>query len=213
MKYFVSGTDTNIGKTVAVAWLAKKFAGEGRSAVTQKLIQTGCEGISEDILAHRKITGSGLLPEDEDRTTCRYVLKFPASPHLACEMEGVEVDLGQLAKDTATLEDRYGTVLIEGAGGLLVPIKKGFSTADYISENRLPLILVVPSRLGSLNHALLSLEYCRAREISLAGVVYNTYPSAPKDIEDSTREYIKDYISKNFPDANFWEMNFVPEAE
>ena len=77
MKYFVSGTDTNIGKTVAVAWLAKKFASEGRKVVTQKLIQTGCEGISEDILAHRKITGSGLLPEDENRTTCRYVLKFP----------------------------------------------------------------------------------------------------------------------------------------
>ncbi len=213
MKYFVSGTDTNIGKTVAVAWLAKKFASEGRKVVTQKLIQTGCEGISEDILAHRKITGSGLLPEDENRTTCRYVLKFPASPHLACEMEGVEIDLEQLAKDAATLECGYDVVLIEGAGGLLVPLKKDFSTADYIVKNGIGLVLVVPSRLGSLNHALLSLEYCRARGINLAGIVYNTYPTAPKEIEDSTREYIKDYISKNFPDAEFWEMNFVPEAK
>ena len=99
------------------------------------------------------------------------------------------------------------------AGGLLVPLKKDFSTADYIVKNGIGLVLVVPSRLGSLNHALLSLEYCRARGINLAGIVYNTYPAAPKEIEDSTREYIKDYISKNFPDAEFWEMNFVPEAK
>lgn len=79
--FFISGTDTGIGKTVATAALARKLAEAGENPVTQKLVQTGCGGVSEDIIAHRKIMGSGLLPEDLDFTTCPYVLKYPASPH------------------------------------------------------------------------------------------------------------------------------------
>lgn len=208
-KIFVSGTDTGVGKTAAVGWLAKMEIEAGRTAATQKLVQTGCSGISEDILEHRRIMGSGLLPEDLDFTTCRYVAKFPASPHLAFAMEGRSVDYSRAAADGDMLEKKYATVFIEGAGGLLVPLAEGFLTADYVAEHSLPLALVVPSRLGSLNHALLSLEYCRRRGLELWGVVYNSYPKAPAEIEDSTRAYLKKYLAEHFASARFLEMGRI----
>ena len=208
-KIFVSGTDTGVGKTAATGWLAKMEIEAGRTAATQKLVQTGCSGISADILEHRRIMGVQLLPEDLDFTTCRYVAKFPASPHLAFAMEGRSVDYSRAAADGDMLEKKYGTVFIEGAGGLLVPLAEGLLTADYVEEHSLPLALVVPSRLGSLNHALLSLEYCRDRGLELWGVVYNTYPQAPAEIEDSTRAYLKKYLAENFAPARFLEMGRV----
>lgn len=208
-KIFVSGTDTGVGKTAATGWLAKMEIEAGRTAATQKLVQTGCSGISEDILEHRRIMGVQLLPEDLDFTTCRYVAKFPASPHLAFAMEGRSVDYSRAAADGDMLEKKYATVFIEGAGGLLVPLAEGLLTADYVEEHSLPLALVVPSRLGSLNHALLSLEYCRDRGLELWGVVYNTYPQAPAEIEDSTRAYLKKYLAENFAPARFLEMGRV----
>lgn len=205
-KIFVSGIDTNIGKTVAAGWLARNFMAQGKSVITQKLIQTGCVGISEDILAHRKIMGAGILPEDSDSTTCKYVLRFPSSPHLACRLENVKLDLRSIAENTEKLARKFDVVIIEGAGGLMVPLTEDVLTSDYIKENDLQVALVVSSRLGSLNHALLSLEYCLKKPLKLYGIVYNTYPKADKEIEDSTRDYLKAYLEKNFPGAKFLEM-------
>lgn len=205
-KIFVSGIDTNIGKTVAAGWLARNFMAQGKSVVTQKLIQTGCSGISEDVLVHRKIMGVGILPEDLDGTTCKYVLRFPSSPHLACKLENVKLDLGSIAENTEKLAQKFDVVIIEGAGGLMVPLTDGILTSDYVKENNLQVALVVSSRLGSLNHALLSLEYCLRKPLKLYGVIYNTYPTEEKEIEDSTRDYLRAYLSRNFPSAEFLEM-------
>ena len=208
-KFFVSGTDTGVGKTIVTGMLARNMLQEGKSVITQKLIQTGCEGISEDIIEHRKIMGVPLFEEDRNFTTCRYVAKFPASPHLAFEMEGIEPDYGAIAADTEFLEKKFGTVIVEGAGGLMVPLKKGFLTADYVADRGLELVLVVPSRLGSLNHALLSLEYCIQRGINLRAIVYNTYPEAPKQIEVSTLEYLEGYLADKFSGAEIIRMGKV----
>lgn len=204
--FFVSGIDTGIGKTVATGVFAKKLAEKGANPITQKLIQTGCEGISEDILEHRKVMGIPLTPEDRDFTTCPYVLKYPASPHLSCAMEGVKIDYSKIDACTKILSERYSHVIIEGAGGLMVPLEENYLTADFISDRKIPLILVVSSRLGSLNHALLNFEVCKLRDISVCGIIYNTFPKAPVEIEDSTRDYLKKYLSKHLPDAFFMEI-------
>lgn len=206
MKFFVSGTDTNIGKTAATGWLARRYAERGLKVATQKLVQTGCGGISEDILEHRRIMGCGVLPCDADFTTCRYVFKYPASPHLAAAMEGATLDFDALASDTAKLEEAFDVVLVEGAGGLGVPLKEGFTTADYIAKYAMPLWLVVPSKLGSLSHALMSLEYCASRGIKLAGIVYNTFPKAPAEIEKSTCEYLAAELARSWKGAELLEL-------
>ena len=92
---FVSGIDTDAGKTYCTAWLANKLRAEGRSVITQKFIQTGCTGISEDILKHREIMGIEPQEVDKDGTTCPYVMTYPASPHLAAEIDHVVIDTGK----------------------------------------------------------------------------------------------------------------------
>jgi len=208
-KYFITGIDTDIGKTVAVGWLARELAKCGKSVVTQKLIQTGCRGISEDILKHRKIMGIGVLPEDSDGTTCKYVMTYPASPHIACAIDNVVLDIPSIAANTEKLCAKFDMVLIEGAGGIMVPLTQDYLTIDYILDYRLPTFIVVSSRLGSLNHALLSLEICRMRGVELAGIIYNTFPKTAFEIEDSTRDFLKKYLSKNFPNAEFKEMSKI----
>ncbi len=206
-RFFVSGIDTGIGKSVATGRLARMFSECGFETVTQKLVQTGCNGISEDIIFHRKLMGISLLPEDEDFTTCRYVLSYPSSPHVAAAIDGVKIDDSAINADTQKLLEKYDTVLIEGAGGIAVPISEGFLTSDYLEKYSLPLIFVVSSRLGSLNHALLSLEFVGARRIPLSGIVYNVFPEERREIEESTLEYLTRYVSKKFPSAKIWKMN------
>ncbi|MFI3291217.1 MAG: dethiobiotin synthase [Opitutales bacterium] len=203
MKYFITGIDTNIGKTVATGFLANKFKAQGKTVITQKLIQTGCEGISEDIEAHRQAMGIPLQDVDLDGTTCNYVLKFPSSPHLACAMENVDVEVSSIAKNTEKLEALYDVVLLESAGGIMVPLKEDYLSLDYVLEYALPVILVTSSRLGSINHTLLNLELFKLKNIELAGLVYNKYPKEDSLIESSTQEYLKAYLSKHFPAAFF----------
>ena len=141
--------------------------------ITQKFIQTGWVGISEDILKHREIMGIEPQPVDKDGTTCPYVMTYPASPHLAAEIDKVTLDMERIAASTRKLDALYDMVLLEGAGGLYVPVTRDYFTIDYIQEHGHPLILVASSKLGSINHTLMSLELCRMRGIEVACLVYN----------------------------------------
>ena len=120
---FITGTDTNVGKTYAVGYLAKLLKEEGLNVITQKLIQTGCKDISEDIEMHRKIANMQFTPEDLDGTTCPIILSYPSSPHLAAEIDNVNINLDSIKEATDKLNNSYDIVLLEGAGGLMVPFK------------------------------------------------------------------------------------------
>lgn len=204
--YFVSGIDTSCGKTFATGVLARRELEKGKRVITQKFVQTGCEGISEDIEAHRKAMGLGLFPEDKDGTTCPYVFKFPASAHLASRMENVEIDVGKISASTKILAEKFDTVFIEGAGGLMVPVSENFLTIDYVVKENLPLILVCSAKLGSINHSLLSLEVCKKRGVNVAKVVYNNYPEEDARISAETCAYLKRHVAKTFPNCEFLEI-------
>lgn len=208
-KYFVSGIDTDAGKSVVTGVLAREWAAEGGRVATQKLVQTGVAagGLSEDILTHRRIMGIDPLPEDLDRTTCPLIFSYPASPHLAARLENCTVDLSLAERSTDRLLETYDTVLIEGAGGLMVPLAGFYTTLDYIVERRIPLILVTTPRLGSINHTLLSLEACRQRGVELPLVVYNRYPVAPQEIVADTRDYLQAWLGEYFPGTRFGEVD------
>ncbi len=208
--YFVSGIDTDAGKSYATGAIAAKWRSEGINVITQKFIQTGCEGeVSEDIELHRRIMGTGLLPEDMDGTTCPIKLRYPASPDLAARLENTEIDLALVEKSTRKLASMYDVVLIEGAGGLLVPIQGHYTMLDYVREHSLPLILVTNPKLGSVNHTLLSLEVCRNRNINVDMIVYNLYPETLPEITADTRTTILDYIREYHPDCKFMEVPFI----
>lgn len=197
---FVSGIDTDAGKSYATGYLARLLAEEGKSVITQKFIQTGCEAYSDDIELHRRLTGTGLLPVDTDHTTAPIVFHYPASAQLAARMDGKEIDLSIIDAATARLASMFDTVLIEGAGGLMVPITDTYFTIDYIASRQLPVALVTNATLGSINHTILSLEALAARQIKLHSILYNThFDSADTVIAADTRGFIERYASRLSP--------------
>jgi len=200
---FISGIDTDAGKTYATAWLAKRFAAQGKSVITQKFIQTGNNDMSEDILKHRELMGTGLLPEDIDHTTAPIIFSYPASAQLAAKIDNREIDLGLIDKSTSKLAQTYDVVLIEGAGGLMVPITDDYLTIDYISSRKLPVALVTNGRLGSINHTILSIEALVSRNIKVEYLIYNRHFDRDKIIAEDTNRFIRQYISRNLPGTEF----------
>lgn len=211
--YFVSGIDTDAGKTYCTAWLAKQLNGKGIRTITQKFIQTGNSGRSEDIELHRSIMGCGMLPEDRDFTTAPEIFSYPASPLLASKIDKRPVDFEKINNATKRLADKYDVVLVEGAGGLMVPLTENMLTIDFIAQSGYPLVFVTSGRLGSVNHTLLGLEAVAARNINLYMVMYNLYPANPDTtISDDTRCYLRSYLGTHFPGTLWTEVPVINEV-
>ncbi|MBD5297515.1 MAG: dethiobiotin synthase [Paramuribaculum sp.] len=198
---FISGIDTDAGKSYATGFLARLLAEEGKKVVTQKFIQTGNTGFSEDIELHRLLTATGPLEADRAGLTAPIILSYPASAQLAARLDGVEIDLSLIDNATARLAEEFDTVLIEGAGGLMVPITDDFFAIDYCVTRRLPVALVTNSRLGSINHTILSLEAIKSRGLKLHSVLYNTYFDKDPVISADTRAFIERYVRRHFPET------------
>lgn len=188
---FVTGIDTGVGKTVATGLLARHLLRQGLSVVTQKLVQTGSGEPAEDIVAHRRLMGIPLLDVDRDGTTCPYVFPYPASPHLAAQLAGREVDPAVLLEATRTLSARFDRVLIEGAGGICVPLRAGVTVLDLAQAARWPVVVVTSARLGSVNHTLLTLEALGRRGLEVRGIVLNRSPEAPAPLLGDSRRLFR----------------------
>ncbi len=202
--YFVSGIDTDAGKSYCTAWYAAQLMKEGKRTITQKFIQTGNVGHSEDIDLHRRLMGTGYLPEDREGLTMPEIFSYPASPDLASRIDQRPIDFSKIEQATQELARRYEVVLVEGAGGLMVPLKDEYLTIDYIAEKNYPLIFVTSGKLGSINHTLLSLEAIARRGITLDTVLYNLYPTIEDPtIQQDTKQYLKRYLERHFPQCRF----------
>lgn len=205
--YFTSGIDTDAGKSYATGYLAKCLNDNGKRTITQKFIQTGNTGHSEDIDLHRKIMGTGYTPEDRDFLTMPEIFSYPASPLLASRIDKRKIDFDKINAATRRLSSLYDIVLVEGAGGLMVPLTETMLTIDFIKESGYPLVFVTSGKLGSVNHTLLSFEAIERRGIEVAAVMYNLFPEIEDTtIRDDTREYIKQYMRLHFPDVLFIEV-------
>lgn len=209
--YFITGIDTGCGKTYTTGLVARALKEAGISVITQKLVQTGCSGISEDILEHRRLMGCGLFPEDEEGITCPYVFSFPSSPHLAAKLDHKIIDVAVLMEATQKLSQKYNVVLIEGAGGLHVPLTENILTIDYIRMMNYPVILVSSSKLGSINQTLLSIESCFNHQINLHALLYNKIPGDDSIIADDTFQTIKKIMDSTYPNAFLLETNCKDE--
>lgn len=196
----ISGIDTDIGKSVATGLMARSLLSQGYSVITQKVVQTGCRGVAEDILRHRELMGIDLLPEDLNGLTCPYVFSKPCSPHLAADLAGTQIDLQRIRGATEKLSMDFEHVLLEGAGGLLVPLTRDCTFLDYLQEQGYPLILVSSPRLGSINHTLSALELARGRGITVRGIVYNCYSQGDAEIRrDSRKMFVRYLQAYGFP--------------
>ncbi len=196
---FVSGIHTDAGKSYATGWYAKELMNQGKSVATLKFIQTGNVGHSEDIDVHRRIMQIE-LPEDAEGITAPQIFSYPCSPQLAAEIDGREIDFKKIDEAITTLSQRYDILLIEGAGGLMVPLTDDFWTIDYIASRALPVILVTNGTLGSINHTLLSFEALERRDIPIHSVIYNThFDSKDEKTATDTSGFIQRYLAKRHP--------------
>ena len=212
---FISGIDTDIGKTYATGMIAKALMQQGVNVITQKLVQTGVAinqdsgemGIADDIITHRQLMGIPLQPCDIDSTTCPYRYEKPASPHLSAALASEILNTDVITSATKNLQSNYEVVLLEGAGGLLVPITEQLLTLDYIAKQGYPVILVTSGRLGSINHTLLSLEAIKSRGLEVHSVIYNhihdNAAQTDEQIATSTIEFLQNYLAEHYPTAHW----------
>ena len=154
MKIFITGTDTNVGKTVICSWIC---AHSGFDYI--KPIQTGGD-LERDQLQVQNL--SQVLIHKET-----YLLQAPVSPHLAALKEGVDIDIQKIILPPVQ------NLIIEGAGGVLVPLNSHALMIDLIKHLNVPAIVVARTSLGTINHTLLTLEALRARDITLLGIILN----------------------------------------
>lgn len=171
MNYFVTGTDTGVGKTLISAALLYAFAARGASVAGFKPVAAGCDtqGVHEDVLALQAVSAPGLSAGQINP----YGFAPPVAPHLAAQQAGVEISLVTLLENYQILARQVDTVIVEGVGGFMVPLNATQTTADLARQLGLPVILVVGMRLGCLNHALLTRQAIANCGLKCAGWVAN----------------------------------------
>jgi len=172
--FFVTGTDTGVGKTLIACSLLRAFAARGFKAVGMKPVASGAVG-----------GGNGLVHDDVERLTAAgnvaaprehvnpYCFAPPIAPHIAAAQAGMKIDLDHIGRCFNALTERADVVIVEGVGGFRVPLGPGADTAQLAVRLALPVVLVVGVRLGCLNHALLTAEAIAGRGLMLAGWVAN----------------------------------------
>lgn len=187
--YFITATDTGAGKTLVASSIARALRLKGRDVGVMKPVESGCvdkDGTLEpdDALTLKEASSSADSIED----ICPYRLALPLSPHLAARLSGVRIDFEVIKSAFRKLSDRHGVMLVEGAGGLLTPLTDELTVADLAATLGLPLVIVAPSRLGVINHTLLTVEAARARGLEVASVILNELPDTDQSTEFNSGE-------------------------
>lgn len=184
MQLFVTGTDTDVGKTVVTAGLAAVMQSLGYKSGVYKPFQSGAEVkngflISPDLSYVKKL-------DFYIETLCTYLLKAPTAPYIAAELDNVNINLSAVAREYQSLKQTCDVVLVEGAGGLLVPVTKDALMIDAAKMLDLPLLIVARPNLGTINHTLLTINQAKIAGLDIAGVVINRYPQDTDDIAIKT---------------------------
>lgn len=185
---FIAGTDTNIGKTIITGLLARFLQNQGFQVITQKWIQTGTSLSTPDMITHLKFMKKNQIDFEKDKIHMSPIqLQYPASPHLAAQLENTPINIHKIKKSMIVLKKKYNQVIIEGIGGLMVPLNSQTLLIDLIKELKLQTILVISNKLGAINHALLSIEALRKRKINCLGLIINNcFPKEdPKILADN----------------------------
>jgi len=177
---FVTGTDTGVGKTFVTAALLKELRRRGVKAAAFKPIACGESG-REDARIYGRIMN--------DEVTLDVInpvyLRHPLAPSVAARLERHAIDLAKVFAKYKLLAGRYSPVLVEGAGGFLVPIRLGYFVADLARDLKLPLLIVARAGLGTINHTLLTVRQARAMGLTIAGIVLNN-PSGSRGLAEKT---------------------------
>jgi dethiobiotin synthetase len=187
---FVTGTDTEVGKTVVASALAATLAAHGNRVAAFKPAVTGVADSAEAPPDHellRRAAGSDQPPE----AVAPYRFGPAVSPHLAAQLAGNEVAPGHLIAAAEAAAAHADVLVVEGVGGLLVPLSPDYLVRDFAAELRLPLVIAARPGLGTINHTLMTIECARATGLEVAAVVLTPWPRFPQEVERSNRQTIE----------------------
>ena len=184
---FITGTDTGIGKTFVAVGLIKAMIKKGLNICPMKPVETGC-----------RIKGGELVPEDTVKLINAsgitepidvinpYRLRHPLAPSVAAEIEGVKIRREKIFSTYNKLSKKYDLIVIEGAGGIMVPVYKKYLFLDLAKDLDLPVIIVSRPGLGTINHSLLTIEAARNRGLNVFGVIINYAVKTKKGLPEKT---------------------------
>jgi dethiobiotin synthetase len=192
--FFITGTDTGVGKTVVTACLATLFKNHGVGVM--KPIETGVDpkcssAANSDAKLLMEVSGT----TDAEEEVCPYRLKVPASPYQASQIAGTPIQPATILEQFKILQSRHNMMLVEGIGGLLVPITARYNVADLALEIGLPLIIVSRIRLGSLNHTLLTINAARQHGLKIKGIILNKQESGDLDEVEKQQKTLIEELS------------------
>ena len=227
--FFVTGTDTGVGKTVITAALIKAAQLLGFRACGMKPIETGCKTAGSRQQAVGNSKGKTLIPSDgmflrdiagtDESVDLITPIRFenPLAPMPASEIEGIPVDLTKIQRAYSILADKYDVLIVEGIGGLLVPITRDYFVIDLIRDFGLPVIVVSRPGLGAINHSMLTVNYALKEGLTVAGIIMNyTHPPKSDLAEKTNPEVIKQIspvpIIGTFPYLRDLESSTIEKA-
>lgn len=181
----ITGTDTGVGKTLVSAGLAAELRRRGVDVGVMKPFATGGRSVqgrlvSDDALFLRSAAGVD-DPLDLINPSC---LKPPLAPSMAAEVSGAKIDLGKVRAAYRTLARKHRTLIVEGVGGLLVPLLRGLTVADFAKKLQLPLVIVTRPALGTLNHTALTVLAARSHGLKVLGLVVNAAQPGRKGLAE-----------------------------
>ena len=189
--FFVTGTDTGVGKTVVACALVRAMRGHGLDVGAMKPIETGVGAAGPLDAQALRSAAAATEPLEE---TCPQTFALPAAPTVAAADEGREVEMEPIREAFARLRQRHQWLVVEGAGGLLVPAAPGLSMADLCREFDLPLLIAARAALGTINHTLLTLEAAEARSLPVAGVVISHSAGRVSEADRANLEALRDAL-------------------
>ena len=203
---FITGTDTGVGKTFITAGITYVLNKNGISSCSFKPVESGGSKAGELFLSNDSIFVKRVCGLDEAVENMNtHCLENEMSPHIAFEMEGKQVELSNIKSDYLRLCSRYDQVVVEGCGGIAVPIKRDcFYVDDLIKELDLQCLIVARASLGTINHTILTVEYAKSRGIDMKGIIINGYEGGTiqddniKTIESATGVEVISKVSKCF---------------
>jgi len=213
---FITGTDTNVGKTLITGMLARFLLQKGYQTITQKWIQTGS---TLDIDTHLKLMN---VKKQKIKNYLPYIspysFRFPASPHLAAKLGKNLVNVNKIIKSFRFLQKSFDSVIVEGMGGALVPFNDKSLVIDIAKKLSLPVIIVVDNKLGAINHTLLTIEAIKRRKMKIIGIIFNNcHKNVSKIILKDNIEIIKKLTGEEIlgtlpytKKRDFLYKNFLP---
>jgi dethiobiotin synthetase len=187
---FITGTDTGVGKTVVAAVLARLLRMRGLSVGVMKPVTSGCREEAGRLLSDDALLlcqAAGVECTDD---VAPYLLREPVAPAEAAKQDGVVIDFARISAAFDRLAAAHDYVIVEGAGGLMVPLAGGLLVADLARQLDLPLLVVARPTLGTINHTVLTCFSAQQMELKVTGVVINNYPDAPGLAERSAPHHI-----------------------